>query len=143
MSTATNTTLALTLDQADVAKIIDATVQAQVAMVLAQNGKQLVESMVQQALFLRVDPYDRNRHSTDKRHPTILETVVNSQIKETAVAAVKEWFAEHRDVVRKEISKQLSSNRANIADALIGSLTGLIDSSYNLNVNLTYSKKGD
>lgn len=132
-----NTTLALTLDEADVAKIIDATVQAQVAMVLSQNGANLVQSMVSAALFVRKDSYGHN--STDKRHPTVLETVVNERIKAVAIQAVKDWFEQHREVVTKEISKQLSSNRVGIAEALIGSLTGLIDSSYRLNVNLTYS----
>lgn len=136
-----NTTLALTLDEADVAKIIDATVQAQVAMVLSQNGASLVEGMVREALFVRRDPYGHNSHDT--RHPTVLEKVVNERIKEVAVQAVKDWFEQHREVVAKEIGKQLSSNRVTIAEKLIGSLTGLIDSSYRLNVNLTYSKTGD
>lgn len=118
------TTLALTLADSDVQRIIRTTIQAQVAAVLTREHGGLVEGIVQQALGQRVDYY--GKPSNSDRDPTSLERLVRTEITAATSAGVKQWIDENRPALLKAIDAVLKRDTRKIAGQLVDSLVSAL-----------------
>jgi hypothetical protein len=120
------TTLALTLADADVQRIIRTTIQAQIAAVLSRDHGSMIEGIVAQALGQRVD-YN-GRPSTYERDPTILESIVRTEITAATKAGVSQWLEEHRPALLKAIDVVLKRDTRKIAGQVVESMVGALGS---------------
>jgi hypothetical protein len=137
------TTLALTLADADVQRIIRTTIQAQVAAVLSREHGGLVEGIVQQALGQRIDHY--GRPSSSERDPTMLESLVRTEVAAATKAGVIDWLAAHRPALLKAIDAVLKRDTRKIAGQLIDSMVGALggDGRLALRIQVGTTNRGD
>ena len=118
-----------------VAEAVKAKVGVMVIDALGEPGA-LVKQIVHEALTLSV----QDRDYPYKKEP-VIHKLVRKAILEEAEVVMKEWIAEQRPAIRKELAKRVQADRNSIAEALIDSLTKAAGDRYALHV--VFKERGE
>lgn len=132
----------------DIAKIelskelIEPIVRAQLhASILAALGRtdQLVASVVNTVMNQKVDE-SGNPSRYDSSKP-LITWMAEKAIKEAAVEAIKEWFADNREAMKKQLQAAISKNCKGMAEAFVLSMTASAQTHYSHKVEVIISPK--
>jgi hypothetical protein len=107
----------LKIDNTTLEGLVKEHIKAAVAGVLAKNTPALIERFVFEAMHRKQNTYDRE---------TIWDKAVEHAIHEEAKAALNEWIAEQRPVIRKIVHDQLTKKKGlaqKLADSLVAGLS--------------------
>lgn len=122
----TTSGLSLTLDPADVQRVITETIRTQVATALCANGESLVANIVTTALGEKRDSYG---HRSD-REPSVLEKLLRTEVEAATKEAIKEWVHMNKAAFMKAVDTTLRTQSKSIAGALVASLVQSVDNPY-------------
>lgn len=139
---ADETNLVLKLAEKDVERILTTTVQAQVAAAFAARGSELVNKVVHDLLYQKVDREGRPTNGTYDAAP-LIERICWEQLRKSVQAAVVQWVSDHDAEMRKEVAASLVRNKKAVADQLVASLVGAAKDSYRFKVSVAIDDKGD
>ena len=137
----TKSTLALTLAEKDLERIITSTIQAQVAAAFSAKGGDVAGKVIERLLTEKVDANgNKPRYSSDGNH-TMIEHLCMGQLREMVKASIIDWIKEHEDELRKAVAAQLSKKKTKdqIANALLGSLVEATASQYRFSISVKAS----
>jgi len=117
--------------------LIEPIVRAQLhASILAAMGQrdQLIGSIVTTIMNTRVDEKgDPSRYDSAK---PLITWMAEKAIKETALEAIKEWFANNRAEMKKQISIAITKQAKNMAEQLALGIAKATESSYRFSVQI-------
>lgn len=134
------TNLSLTLAQEDVQKILQKTIETQVATALEANGGQLVAGLVTILLNQKVD--DEGRPSSSSYHTrSLLTWSVERGIRDVARAALSKWVDANAQKLEAEFTKALTRETKSIAATMVSSLVN--GSRKDWHIGVTFNNKDD
>lgn len=126
-------TLALTLAQADLERIIQQTITAQVAAAFAAKGGAITTNVVQRMLTETVDSNGKPCHYSKT---TMIEQLCYGQLREQMREIVVQWVKDNEEQLRKAVVAQLNKSRNKVAAALMTSLIEAAASQYRFSVSV-------
>ena len=131
------------MNMSDLAKIelsrdlIEPIVRAQLqASIVAAMGKkeELIGQVVQTVMNMKVD--DKGMPSRYSDSKPLITWLAEDAIKEAAREAIKEWFAENRDSLKKLIRTAIQNNSKGLAESLVVGLAQGVECKYAANVTV-------
>lgn len=114
------TTLALTLADKDVQRILSETIKAQVVLALTNHGERLIHGLVAETLGHR-----RYNGGESK-----LDELVKEEIIASARAAVKQWCSENASAFQKAVESEMKRNLKGIAKDMLNTFSKAISTDY-------------
>lgn len=121
-----------------VSEAVKAKVQTMMVEALGHPGA-LVQKIVAEALTQEVQVGDR--YASRPQKMTLINKMVKEAIVDEATKVMKEFIFEHKNAIRAELIRNLTTNKKNIAEALIDSLVQTAGSAYTL--RLTFNTKDE
>lgn len=131
----------------DIAKIelskdlIEPIVRAQLqASIIAALGRtdQLVASVVQSVMNMQVD--SDGKTSSYRSDRTLITWMAEKAIKEAALEAIKEWFADNRDKLKVMLRKEIEKNAKGMAESLVLGVAKAMECKYSTHIELKIGK---
>ena len=101
----TQSTLALTLAEKDLERIITTTIQAQVAAAFSAKGGELAGRAIDRMLSEKVDEQGK---PCSYGRTTMIEQLCTAQLRELVRTSIAGWIQENEDDLRKAVVAQLS-----------------------------------
>jgi len=118
--------------------IVRAQLQASITSALGRSD-QLVAGVVQTMMNLKVDD---NGNKTNSSYGSPLITWMAEQaIKEAARDAIKEWFAGHRDELKKQIQLAMGKQAKTIAEKFVAHMADTAMSPYRTSIDVKFQPK--
>jgi hypothetical protein len=108
-------------------------IQAQVVAAL-QGQERLIREMVEFLLTQKV------RDSKSYKDYPFLEFVCRNELQAVIEASVREWVATKKDVLQREVARQLTKQTRDIATRLVASVADTATAKWNLKIDV---KLGD
>ncbi len=139
MSTEGKSTLALTLAEKDLERIIGSTITAQVAAAFAAKGGQLASTVIERLLSEKVDEHGKPDHYSKT---TMIEHLCYGELRRIVREQVVAWVQENEPEIRKAVEKQLTANKSKLAGELLASLVKAAADQYRFSVSLSVDSKG-
>lgn len=132
-------TLALTLAEKDLERIITQTIQAQVAAAFSARGGDITASVIKCMLEQKVDARGEPARYARDEHQSMVEHLCQRQLGEMVKASIISWIKEHESEIREAVVAQLNKKKTKdaIAGALLGSLVEATTSQYRFNISVT------
>jgi len=130
-------TLALTLAEGDLERIITTTIQAQVAAAFA--GSDVAGKVIETMLNEKVDANgNKSSYSHANKH-SMIEVMCRNQLRRMVKESILGWIKEHEPELRKAVAAQLKTKKTQnaIASALLGSLVEATENQYRFNIDVT------
>lgn len=103
------TTLALTLADKDVQRILSETIKAQVVLALTNHGERLIHGLVASTLN------ERRYSGGDSK----LDELVKTEIQEAARAAVKQWCLDNAPAFQRAVEAEMKRNLKGLAKDMV------------------------
>lgn len=127
----------ITLSKDLIEPIVRAQLQASIVTALGRSDL-LVAQVVQTVMNQKVDS---NGTPTNSSYAEPLITwMANKAIKEAAQEAIKEWFAENRDEMKKHLRAAITKNTKGMAETFVLSLCKAVESKYTATVEVRLGK---
>jgi len=112
-------------------KVVEDAVRAQVQQMIVTS----LESV--DGLTARIVAGAMQAKVKDGYHETVfIEKICREAVQEAAQTAVKEWIVEQRPMLMAEIKRQLSAQKAGVAQALVESLAKSAANAYTFKVEI-------
>lgn len=109
-----------------VAEIVQARIEAEVAAALAKDPELLIKGIVKTALLKKKDQYSRT---------TVVQDMIQRMIHDEAQEAIKAWVEENRPMIRARVNKALTLRHSEHLDSFANAvMEGLAE---NLRVSVT------
>ena len=121
--------------------IIEPIVRAQLhASILAALGRsdQLIAGVVQTIMNTQVDSDGKASHYSGRR--PLITWMAEKAIKEEALSAIKDWFNDNRESLRREILAALKRNQKSMAEKFVMGMCESATNSYRTTVNIVFGK---
>jgi dsRNA-specific ribonuclease len=129
----TKSTLALTLAEADLERIIADTIKAQVAATFAARGGQLAGTVIERLLTEKVDGDGKPCHYSKT---TMIEQLCYGELRRIVKEQVVLWVKENEPEIRKTVAAQLTKNKSKLAGALLASLVQAAADQYRFGISI-------
>lgn len=111
----------LSISNTVIDSIVKEKIKASVASALADKGDILVQELVKNILYTKVDLEGRPTSSTYNTMP-LLDYMLTKALKESAEIAIKEWIQGSQDKIKLSIKKSLEKNSNKFAATLTAKL---------------------
>lgn len=116
--------------------IVRAQLQASIISALGRSD-QLVAGVVQTIMNTQVDSDGKvSRYSSDK---PLITWMAEKAVKEAALEAMKEWFADNKDEIRKQVRLALSKQQKMMAEKFVMHICEKATDSYRVNVAVSFN----
>ena len=129
----------ITLSKDLIEPIVKAQLQASITAALGRSDV-LIAQTVQAVMNLHVDSNGKPCGREYGSQP-LISWMAESAIKEAAKEAIKEWFADNKDEMKKQLRAAIQKNSKGMAEAFVLSVTKAVESSYGANVTVTLRPK--
>lgn len=109
--------------------VIQPIIQAKVTAAIVESlggYDRLVEKAIVTVLNMKVDNSGNPDRYDSSRGPTWLAWVMEDCVKRAAKTAVEEFFKEHQDVIKKQLTTELSKKNSPLAKQLVNSFIGSV-----------------
>ncbi len=118
--------------------IVRAQLQASITSALGRSDL-LVGQVVQTMMNQKVD--ENGKPSSYSSSTPLITWMANSAIKEAASEAIKEWFADNKDTMKKQLQAAITKNCKGIAEQFVLSMVKATESKYSHTVQVMISPK--
>ncbi len=131
----------------DIAKIelskdlIEPIVRAQLqASIVAAMGRtdQLVAQVVNTVMNTKVD--HNGQHSSYGNGTPLITWMAEKAIKEAALEAIKEWFADNKDTMKQHLRAAITKNAKGMAESFVLGMVQATESSYRTSIEVKLTK---
>ena len=122
--------------------LIEPIVRAQLhASIVSALGRadQLVAQVVQTVMNQKVD--SDGKVSQYSSATPLITWMAEKAIKEAALEAIKEWFAENRPEIKAKIMDAMKKNTKGMAEAYVLSLTNAINAQHESKISIRFEPK--
>jgi len=119
--------------------IVRAQLQASIVSALGR-ADQLVGQVVQTVMNQKVD--SDGKPSQYGSATPLISWMADKAIKEAALEAIKEWFADHRDEIKAQIVDAMKKNQKGMAEAYVLSLANAISAQHRSDITIRFEQKG-
>lgn len=126
--------VSMNVDKALVERIVREKIQAAVVAALSQEHT-MIEKAVALCLSAKVDSSGNYTNRDYENHGTLLEVLAKNAIKEATKAALVEWCAENKEIIKKHIKARFQKDNKDLAESFFDGMMKSMSSSYYLNVN--------
>lgn len=120
------TTLALTLADKDVQRILSETIKAQVVLALTNHGERLIHGLVANTLN------ERRYNGGDSK----LDELVKTEILQAARDAVKQWCQDNAAAFQRAVESEMKRNLKGIAKDMLDVFVRALSSDYRTVINI-------
>ena len=128
----------ITLSKDLIEPIVRAQLQASITAALGRSDL-LVAQVVQTVMNEKVDG-DGKSSRYDSATP-LITWMANKAIKEAASEAIKEWFAENKDEMKKHLRASIQKNAKGMAEAFVLSMNKAVECNYSSHVEVVLRGK--
>lgn len=118
--------------------IVRAQLQASITAALGR-ADQLVGAVVQSVMNTQVD--SDGRKSSYRSDQTLIGWMADRAIKDAAMEAIKEWFADNREKLKVMLKKEIEKNSKGMAEALVLAVNKSFECKYSATVHLKLGDK--
>lgn len=117
--------------EGSIEKVVESAVRAQVSQMVVQSLEG-VDGLTARIVAGALQSPVRDQRSY--RDIPFIEKLAKDAITQAAQEAITAWIDENRDALRKEVARQLTANKDNIAASMIQSFTEAASSIYRMSV---------
>lgn len=121
----------ITLSKDLIEPIVRAQLQASITAALGRTDL-LVGQVVQTVMNQKVDS-DGKPSSYSSSSP-LITWMAEKAIKEAALEAIKEWFADNKDLMKKQLQAAITKNSKNMAEQFVLSMSKSAETTYRHNI---------
>ena len=118
--------------------IVRAQLQASITAALGR-ADMLVAEVVNTVMNQKVD--SDGKPSNYSYSTPLITWMADKAIKEAAMEAIKEWFAENRDEMKKHLRAAIAKNAKGLAESFVLSMSKAAECSYSTNVTIALRPK--
>ncbi len=123
----------ITLSKDLIEPIVRAQLHASITAALGRSDM-LVAQVVQTVMNHKVDS-DGKPSNYSSAEP-LITWMANKAIKEAALEAIKEWFAENKDEMKKHLRASIQKNAKGMAETFVLSMSKSVECHYSNNVQV-------
>ena len=127
----------ITLSKDLIEPIVRAQLQASIVSALGRSDL-LVAQVVQTVMNQKVD--SEGKPSSYSHGEPLITWMANKAIKEAALEAIKEWFADNKDEMKKQLRASITKNAKGMAEAFVLSLCKSAESKYSATIEVRLGK---
>lgn len=134
-------TLALTMAEADLERIITTTIQAQVAAAFAAKGGDVAGKVIERLLTEKVDSSGTKSRYQSENDQTLVEYLCRGQLRAMVKEAIVTWIQQNEAELRKAVVAQLNKKKTkdSLANALLASLVSATANQYRFDIKVAAS----
>ena len=118
--------------------IVRAQLQASITAALGRSDL-LVGQVIQTMMNLKVD--DNGKNTSSSYGTPLITWMAEKAIKDAAMAAMKEWFVEHRDEIKKQVQTALGKQAKTMAEKFVVHMAETAMSPYQTQIDVKFLPK--